>query len=278
MKIWAAWLQGRNNAPHHVQTIFKLWEDLNPNHSFHVVENIEAEKIIESLGIQQKVMTPQVKTNIVRTYLLSTEGGVWVDSTLLPTKPLDSWLNDELKKQGFFAFNSSGAPELVLQNWFIYAEKDNPLISGWLKYYVDYFQSTRYYPSVKRALYHLKIIDYLKYKIALKNKDYTYFVDKERGRACSFYPYAVHNYNFYYMLKQEKDLYDIWHAVPKLYNLLPCFIGRSGSDKETPDNNFVELALEALKISPVHKLNHRDARFITLIDEAIKRKLIEYNF
>ncbi|WP_417585046.1 capsular polysaccharide synthesis protein [Nitrincola sp.] len=270
MKIWSAWLQGRKNAPEHVQKIFYLWEDLNPECDLHVVEQQEADDIISKLGCQQKVMTSQVKTNFVRTYLLAEYGGVWVDSTLLPIKPLRDWLKDDLTAQGFFAFHSSGAPELVLQNWFLFSEKNNPITVGWLECYKDYFMFPRYFPSLTRATYQLKFFDFLKYKVAMKNRDYMYFMDPDRGRSCSIYPYAAHNYNLKYLLDNNSDLSKMWGSVPKLYNTLPSMIGRWASDRETPDKVFIELALEALKISPVHKLNHRDVRFNELIDQGLK--------
>ena len=269
MNIWSAWLQGRNNAPNHVQKIFSLWEELNPECNLHVVEQSEAEDIISKLGCRQKIMTPQVKTNFVRTYLLAEYGGVWVDSTLLPTKPLNKWLKGELIEQGFFAFHSSGAPELVLQNWFLYAEKGHPLVDGWLKYYTEYFRSPRYYPSWKRAVYEFKLLDYFKYKSAINKKDYMFFVDPARGRDCSIYPYAAHNYNFKYLLENNDDLSEMWKLVPKLYSTLPSMIGIWASDKETPEDVFIELALEAFNVSPVHKLNHRDKRFNKMIEEGI---------
>lgn len=270
MKIWTAWLQGRKNAPLHVQKIFSLWEELNPESSLHVIELKEAEDIINKLGVKQKIMTPQVTTDLIRTYLLAEYGGAWVDSTLLPTKPLSYWLKDDLISKGFFAFSSSGAPELVLQNWFLFSEAKNPIITAWLEYYTDYFMSPRYYPTLKRAIYHLKILDYLKYKFAMKNKDYLFFVDEEKGRNCSIYPYAVHNYNLRHMLNKNENILSIWNEVPRIYSTLPSMIGAWAADGETPDHTFIEIALEALKISPVHKLNHRDHRFNELINQGKK--------
>ena len=274
MNIWSAWLQGRNNAPEHVQKIFYLWEKFNPDCTLNVIEADEANQIINKLGIKQKIMTPQVKTDLIRTYLLKERGGVWVDSTLLPTLPLRSWLLPQLFNEGFFAFRSSGAPELVLQNWFLCSEKNHPIIEKWLEIFVNYFSSPRYYPTWKRAIYHKKVFDFFKHRMALNRSDYMYFVEPERGRNCSFYPYAIHNYNLKYILNHRRDLSDIWNKVPKRYSTLPSMIGQWSKDHETPTENFIELALEAIPLSPVHKLNHQDKRFNLLIDKAIEAKLL----
>lgn len=274
MKIWSAWLQGRKNAPEHVQKIFSLWEKLNPEFTLEVLEEDQADEIIIKLGIKQTKISPQVKTNLIRTYLLNEHGGIWVDSTLLPTRPIQSWLFPNLFNEGFFAFRSSGAPELVLQNWFICSEKKHPITQGWLNTYVDYFQSPRYFPTWKRAIFHRKLFDFLKYKIAVSKSDYMYFVDPERGRKCSFYPYAAHNYNLNHLLNTRKDLSSIWKRVPIKYNTLPSMIGEWSKDPDTPVEDFIALSLESLQLSPVHKLNHRDTRFNQLIDRAIDSNLL----
>ena len=153
MKIWSVWLQGRNKAPKHVQKIFELWEELNPGSEFRVLENHDVNSILSELGANFSRMTPQVKANITRTYLLATYGGAWVDATLFPTKPLESWLTPELRREGFFAFRSTGRPELVLQNWFLYAAENNPLIKSWLSLYCDYFRIERYSQDSKRIFF-----------------------------------------------------------------------------------------------------------------------------
>ncbi|MBE9188619.1 hypothetical protein IQ270_29310 [Microcoleus sp. LEGE 07076] len=67
MNIWSAWLQGRKNAPKHVQSIFDLWESLNPSSTFTVLENDEVDAILSEMGVITWRMTPQVKTDIART-------------------------------------------------------------------------------------------------------------------------------------------------------------------------------------------------------------------
>jgi len=271
MKIWTAWIQGRENAPSHVKKIFDLWEKLNPSHELKVLESEQISEIINQLGINQMVITPQIKTDLVRLHLLKEHGGVWVDATLLPTMSLDKWLTSDLKRSGFFAFTSSGAPELVVQSWFLYAAPDNKLINEWLKLFVDYFRSPRYYATIKRAVYHCRIIDFMKYQKAIKNKDYLFFIDPKRGRDCSIYPYMVICYTLKYILETQSEIKQIWEATPKLYNRVPSMIGDWALDNDTPIETFIDLATDVLHFSPVHKLNHRDSRFGLLIDHSYDR-------
>jgi hypothetical protein len=276
MNIWSAWLQGRKNAPKQVQQIFQLWEDLNPDSKLHVLESEEVSSILHKLQVNTSQMTPQVKTNIARTYLLSEHGGVWVDSTLFPTRPLNTWLTSDLCREGFFAFRSSGRPSLILQNWFLYAKADNVLINTWLDFYVDYFKVQRFAPMSKKILFTRHFLDFFSFYFLKDRQDDLYFVDRDRGRKCRMYPYALHNFSLAYLLETDKELKNLWKNVPKLFNIKPSLIGSCSRDSETPDDTFLQLALDILPISPVHKLNHRDVRFIDLIDEAKSKGLIYF--
>lgn len=275
MNIWSAWLQGRKNAPKHVQSIFDLWESLNPSSTFTVLENDEVDAILREMGVITWRMTPQVKTDIARTYLLAKHGGAWVDSTLLPTQPLERWLVPQLRCQGFFAFRSTGRPELVLQNWFLYADKGNPLVTSWLEFYCDYWRVKRFAPNSRRILLSRHALDFFKFVNAEKKRDFLYFVDPNSGRSCRMYSYAFHNYTLAYLLKTDERLAHLWSGVPTLYHVQPSLIGHCAGDAETPDDTLLRLSLSLLPSAPVHKLNHRDVRFATLIDHAKFEGLIE---
>ena len=274
MQVWTAWLQGRKNAPSHVRKIFDLWQTLNPKAKLVVLEEAEIQEILRDIGVTDNKLSPQVKTDIARTYLLANEGGVWVDSTLLPTRPLDSWLNAELKAEGFFAFRSSGHPALVLQNWFLYSEQNHPLTRAWLELYCDYFRSKRFLAGSRRIFLSPHILDVFRHRWAIKRRDFEFFVDPKRGRSCRMYPYAIHNYCLFYLLRRDHTLARIWESVPKHYHAQPSVIGYFAGDTETCDEVFLELALELIAHAPVHKLNHREKRFVSLIDKAVTKGLI----
>jgi hypothetical protein len=265
--IWSAWLQGRHRAPETVQRIFRLWEMFNPDWVVHIVEEEEAQALLASIGVQQDNLSPQIKADLVRLTLLAKRSGVWIDATLLPTTPLSSWLTKDLRSQGFFAFQSTGDPNLVLQNWFLYAAEGNPLIVEWLQAFAGYFSTQRIYPTWKRALYHLAVPEYLAFQDHIKRRDTAWFVDPAGGLNCRFYPYAVTNYVLARILQQRRDLQDMWLSVPKRTQMLPSLIGMMAGDPETTQQTFLSAAREALAVAPVHKLNYRDPRFLPLIGE-----------
>jgi hypothetical protein len=266
--IWTAWFQGRQRAPNHVQRIFRLWEELNPDRQLHVIEDAEAQEILERVGVRQPRMTPQAKADLVRLIMLKEHGGVWVDSTLLPMVPLSAWSDDLTKQAGFFAFRSAGLPDLVLQTWFLSAAKANPLVSKWCDFFVDYFKAPRCWSNWKRAVYHLKFSDYIDYCRAERKRDMLWFVDPDRGRHCFFHPYMATNYNLAYLLKNDIELQEIWGDVPARWETLPGLVGAVARDAETPLNSFHDIVREVLPHSPVHKLNHRDKRFDEVVSQA----------
>lgn len=262
-----AWLQGLSNAPEHVQKIVNLWIKLNPGWELQCLEQHEVDSIILDLGINPTGLTPQVKTDLARTQLLVKYGGVWADASLLPIAGLDEWLHTKMAS-GFFAYTSTGDPNLVLQNWFLAANKGNELVSLWLENYVDYFDEPRIYPTLKRAIWHRKLLSYADYLRHKKSMDFMYFVDHARGRDCVFYPYAVHNYCLKQVLDRSANAHEIWDMTPRMYSALPHMIGGLAKDRDTPTFAFIESAIEALPYSFVHKLNIRDTRFSDVIDAA----------
>jgi len=270
--IWTAWFQGRKRAPRHVQRIFRLWEDLNPDRRLHVIEGAEADNILESIGVCQVRMTPQIKSDLIRLVILKEHGGVWVDSTLLPVIPLSGWINQLLEPTGFFAFRSSGDPNLVLQSWFLASDANNPLVSNWCDLFVDYFQSQRCWMNWKRAVYHVKFRDYIRHYIATRRKDMIWLVDPDQGRDCFFYPYMAICYNFAYLVRANQDMREMWERVPTRWHTLPELAGAVAADPETPIESFHRIVREVLPHAPVHKLNHHDQRFDAVVSHA--RELI----
>ncbi len=258
MKIWSAWLQGRDKAPPLSRAIFALWEEMNPGLSLHVVEEEEARAVLASLGVERDGVSPQVVANFVRLDSLAREGGVWTDATVLPTMPLDRWLTPELTDPGFFAFRCPG-PQTPLSSWFLYAAPGDPLISGWRDLYADYWRTPRRWPSWKRALYHGRPLDYLRFAAARRRGDRSWSVDPARGRANPFYPYHVLHYNFGWLLETDPALKARWQAMPHRHAMPPHLLQRA-CEVSDPDS-FRSSLPDLLKVSPVHKLNGRDPLF-----------------
>jgi hypothetical protein len=141
--IWINWFQGWQSAPELVQACRRSWEVLNPDWEVRALSNCTLNKWSdlsrEFPFLRQGWYSPQVVSDLLRISLLSNHGGVWVDATLLATKPLNSWLPDVLKN-GFFAF-SRGDSVRMLANWFLATTPSNLVINEWKHFVIDYWSN-----------------------------------------------------------------------------------------------------------------------------------------
>ncbi|WP_220801280.1 capsular polysaccharide synthesis protein [Roseobacter sp. OBYS 0001] len=265
-KIWCAWHQGLDHAPKHIQKIIQLWREFNPDYELTVFADPETSEILRSEGIEPSLLTPQVKADILRSLMLKKYGGVWVDATLLPTRSLDEWLSPIMRESTFFAFTSSGDPDLIMQNWFLAAQTHSVLMARWCDFYLNYFKSPRSLHSWKKALFYLKLTDYFQYTKFNKTGCRTWFANPEEGRGCFFYPYAIHNYHLSFLIRTDPEVRREWEACLTLWHRLPQMIQRASCDIDTSPNDLIAEMTSFLELSPVHKLNYRDNRFLAVVD------------
>lgn len=124
------WLQGRDEAPRLVDFCLRQWVRLNPDYELNVWTIKEVERYLTKINLDVARLAPQALSDIVRIALLREHGGVWVDGSLLPVRPLDEWLNGLLEKTGFFAFASPGR-DRPLSSWFLAAEPGSYIVDAW---------------------------------------------------------------------------------------------------------------------------------------------------
>ena len=70
------------------------------------------------------------------------DGGVWVDASVVPVKPLSQWLGDALTEAGFFAFERPG-PDRPISSWFLAATPRNLIFREWWKRSASVCKSAR---------------------------------------------------------------------------------------------------------------------------------------
>jgi len=66
-------------------------------------------------------------------------GGCWCDATTFCNKNLSEWLINYISS-GFFAFNYDKNAKYMLSSWFLYAEKNNYIISTWKNELLNYWR------------------------------------------------------------------------------------------------------------------------------------------
>src|SRR5665213_330479 len=139
--IWTLWLQGRSSAPAVIQHCIASWERLNPTWEVRVLDAGTVGRYVDVgdvVDLDHQAVTAASLSDIVRLLLLREYGGVWVDASLLCTRPLDDWL-DPCAAEGFFAFADPG-PDRPVASWFLAAVEDDPLCAAWTDATADFWR------------------------------------------------------------------------------------------------------------------------------------------
>ncbi len=125
-----AWLQGYERAPRLVRACRATWETENPGWEVRALSNRTISDYVDLSArfpsVKDKWLSAESFSDIVRVALLAEHGGVWADSTLYCTRPLDDWLAPHLG-QGLFAFSRPG-PDRMISSWFIASSSGGELI------------------------------------------------------------------------------------------------------------------------------------------------------
>lgn len=140
-KIWFLWYQGKCNMPRLVEECFNSWHRHNTEYDIIFLDknNFSEHVEIESKILENKNITLQALSDIIRVNLLNQNGGVWVDATCYCMKPLNSWIENYFIN-GFFAF-SKPTKDRLIASWFLVSNPTNLIIkkladevnSYWLK-------------------------------------------------------------------------------------------------------------------------------------------------
>lgn len=131
--IWVLWFQGIENAPEVVKKCYESLLKYCPQKNIVLLseENlnnyISLPKYVED-KYQRGIISRTHYSDIVRTNLLTTYGGTWIDSTVLLTAQPDSFYFDS----DLFLFQTlspgSSGQAIPFSNWFITAQKPNRIL------------------------------------------------------------------------------------------------------------------------------------------------------
>lgn len=139
MNLFILWFQGFDNAPYIVKWCVSSWKHYNPTWNIVLLDN---ENLKDYVDLDKVSYAKDIElchlADIVRMILLRDYGGLWVDATSFCNKPLDEWFRPYMT-EGFFAFDHY-RPDIMIANWFLYAEKGHPLITQWCEETLYYYQ------------------------------------------------------------------------------------------------------------------------------------------
>lgn len=130
--IWAYWEP--NPLPNKVKKCYNNWKEvgklrniilLNPDNVTDYIPENEYNKICKNAD------NLAVKSDFIALYLLSTYGGLWIDSTVFFHKPLLEWLPTDK----MFTYNADRFNNVTtcMETFFMYAPNDNVITKEWYK-------------------------------------------------------------------------------------------------------------------------------------------------
>jgi hypothetical protein len=174
--VWFFWWQGEENMPQLVRTCYNTLKYYSNGHKVNLITKNNFRDFVSlpdylTRKIEKKIFSLTLFSDILRMCLLYEHGGLWLDSTVLLTKPLPplpeicthlgfwspkddgkiittcfgakNWIIREGKWLAFCIFSSKKniLPDFVRAMFFVYTKKYNILIDYFI---IDYFIAIAY--------------------------------------------------------------------------------------------------------------------------------------
>jgi len=202
--IYSLWLQGYDSAPDQVKTCLDRWSKLNPTYEFELLEESDAHNLLAAYPLEIDNITHQSLSDIVRLSLLKKTGGIWVDATVFPTKPLSEWLEETVGESEFFSYRREGEQgvptDRPISAWFLYAKEDSIIIE-------KLWQETLRYWSVE----HRPMTDLEKERY---REDPIAFMGLSQKIPNAPYPYHWFQHIFAHLVKNDSLFAETWNSCP----------------------------------------------------------------
>lgn len=204
LKIYSLWLQGYSHAPDQVKTCLDRWNKLNPNYTLEVFEWADVKNVLANFPSDINVITQQSISDIFRIALLQRTGGIWVDATVFPTKPLSEWMEETIGNAEFFSYRretqQDNPKDRPISAWFLYAREDSIIIEKLWKETLRYW-SQGHYPMIgsESEKYHHDPIAYMGLSKETPNEPY---------------PYHWFQHIFAYLVKSDPTFARVWSSCP----------------------------------------------------------------
>lgn len=134
-QIWTFWHD--SHPPQVVRECIAGWQRLNPDYQITLVTRDSIGQYINNLPTNFTEVHITKQADWLRLALLEKYGGIWLDSSILLTQSLDSWLSRYSSESnnsfiGFYlARHNTDASSPLLENWFLAAKQGDPFIKDW---------------------------------------------------------------------------------------------------------------------------------------------------
>lgn len=232
--IYSLWFQGRDQAPEVVKANFLRWEKLNPNYQLRILDLEDVGALLRGVNLGVQTLPPQALSDIVRARLLQANGGIWVDASLFPVRPLDDWLPHVVTEAGFFAFERPG-PDRPLSSWFLVNTPGHAILVRW------WMEIERFWSQPRRLINGIPA-------------NPAHVVSPNGSAASGEFPYFWFHYLFQYLLDTDAEVAACWHACTKISAGGPHHLQFLFSQPNSPTEIDIK---RALNVAPVQKLDWR---------------------
>jgi len=219
---------------------FELWQKLNPEYRFVVLDGERAGEVLATLGLSRDAMGIQALSDVLRVNTLFLTGGIWVDAAVLPVRPVKAWL-PPIRRGDFFAFSKPG-PDRALSSWFLAAGRDSYIMHKW------WDEVVRYWDRPRRLLMDPRQGD-------STPRDPVLSVSPQEAGKDDTYPYFWVHYLFGFALQEDEQFRSAWSHCEDVSALPPHELQSLLRQNRMPND---ETILTALRRSPVHKLDWRE--------------------
>lgn len=204
-KIYSLWLQGYAQASDQVKICLERWRKLNPSYTFELLDWSGVQNLLPTFPFEINNITKQSLSDIVRLALLHKSGGIWVDATVYPTKPLSEWFEETIKDAEFFSYSREvkhGYPtNRPISAWFLYATEGSVIVDKLWKETFRYWSTNNHFP--------MRECDKDKY-----NEDPINFMGLLQEIPNAPYPYHWFQHIFSYLVKNDFSFAQIWNSCP----------------------------------------------------------------
>lgn len=133
--IWSYWHS--ENVPLEVKLARNSWVKNNPDYIICLLSAKTVEEYIDTSELPKRYnkVQQQHKADIIRLAVLEKYGGIWLDATIFLFEPLSKFWDPKDYDLGAFTaeFFNTIPDKPVVENWFMSAPKNSPLISAWKK-------------------------------------------------------------------------------------------------------------------------------------------------
>lgn len=202
--IYSLWLQGYKNAPEQVKICLDRWRNLNSTYTFCLLEASDVKTLVSKYPLKIDNVTPQSLSDIVRLILLHQTGGIWVDATVFPTKPLSAWFEETVGKADFFSYQreiyQTQPKDRPISAWFLYAKNNSEIIKKLWE------ESLRYWSVERRPIIDLEKDVYRENPIK--------FMGLGQEISNTPYPYHWFQHIFTYLTKTDPVFAKVWNSCP----------------------------------------------------------------